>query len=177
MYYLDFAYKYFDKLARLLFKASTQEKNTWYFQNHDLIIEKELEHDANTCAYERQIIAKNDSILGYISAEWKRPVDIIDNFRVINFTNSNSIYLIKGVLGFIDYLFMERGCKVINFSIPEKSDYLKKITKHFIMNFMGHQIGLKHYSIISYSGIISDEILCEITYEDYFNWKNKNETN
>ncbi|MDR2941991.1 MAG: hypothetical protein LBV17_05330 [Treponema sp.] len=45
----------------------------------------------------------------------------------------------------------------------------------FINNYCGHRVGIRHHAQKSYTGKTSDSCLYEITREEYFNWKQREE--
>ena len=173
MYFLDNSYKYYNDLARLLLKCSTDLKNQWFFTDGTFNMEIELERAPNTWLHENFIVGDGNKIIGYFTANWRRPLDIIENLRIISFSDDNPLYIAKAFMEYLDYLFMNRGCKSVNWIVPMNDVYLSRISNKFIKRKCGNLTGIKTSYTISYSGEVSDAMLFELSLEQYMLGKTK----
>lgn len=101
-------------------------------------------------------------------------MDIIAGFRFILFEKDKTIILGKAFFEYLDYLFVKRGCNAFNWIVAEKNEHAYRLYEKFTKNYMGHKIGKRHFGQKSYSGIVSDIYLYEITKDEYFEWKKEN---
>ena len=83
----------------------------------------------------------------------------------------------KAVFQFLDYLFIARGAKAINWIVAEKNYKARNTYEKFIKKYFGHIIGKRHFGQKAYDGELSDILLFEVLQTEYFAWKkaNKNE--
>jgi hypothetical protein len=77
-------------------------------------------------------------------------------------------------LSYLDYLFVNRGCQVFNWTAAFQNEHAIKQYERFIKDYCGHKVGIRHYAQKSYTGKVSDINLYEITRREYFNWKGRN---
>lgn len=99
-------------------------------------------------------------------------MDIITGFRMIHFGVKYSVMTAKAALSYLDYLFENRGCKAFNWTVAHQNKTAMVQYERFVEESCGHKVGIRHHAQKSYTGKISDITLYEITYEEYFNWKN-----
>jgi hypothetical protein len=81
---------------------------------------------------------------------------------------------VKAFFAYLDYLFVNRGCRAFNWTAAFQNEYAVKQYERFIKGYCGHKVGIRHYAQKSYTGKISDIILYELVREEYFDWKGRN---
>ena len=149
-------------------------ENQWFFSDGAFSENGIIEHQPNTWLYENFVVLDDECIIAYFCATWSRPLDIIISFRLILFEKSKAVIMGNAFFEYLDYLFVNRGCKAFNWTVAEKNEHAYRLYEKFIKKYMGHRIGKKHYGQKSYAGVVSDIYLYEITKDEYFNWKQKN---
>ena len=173
-YSLEPAYLFSDVLTRLIVKAGTEPVNEWFFFDGAFTSGDSLEIGSfNSWQNENFVVIAGGQIIGYLEGKWKRPLDIIDHFRLLLFDKSKSIELWKALYDYFDYLFECRGCQAFNWSVALQNGHAYKVYESFIKRCCGHRIGIKHHAQKSYTGKISDVVLYEMTREEFFSWKKK----
>lgn len=170
-YKLEPAFAVAPGLTRKLILAGRKTENQWFFTDGAFTENGVIEHQPNTWLYENFVVLDDDEIIAYFCATWNRPLDIIQGFRLILFENNKALIATKAFFEYLDYLFVQRGCKALNWLVAEKNEHAYKLYEKFIKNYFGHRVGMRHYGQKSYSGEISDVILYEITKEEYYDWK------
>lgn len=155
-----------------LIEASYCQDNEWFFIDGAFDSNSLDNNDINTWYKENFAVINKDKIIGYIEGIWNRPLDIISSLRIICFDKKCGYIMTKACYNYIDYLFMIRDCKVINWSVAEKNKHAKLIYEKFISKFGGRCIGKKSRGQKSYFGKISDVFLYELTKENYLIHKN-----
>ncbi len=173
-YKLEPAFAVAPGLSRKLVLAGKDLENQWFFSDGAFSENGIIEHYPNTWLNENFVVLDNDSIVAFFCATWSRPLDIISSFRLILFEKNKSRICVKAFFEYLDYLFTKRGCNAFNWIVAEKNEHAYKVYEKFIKNYFGHKVGKRFFGQKSYSGIISDIILYEITKDEYFTWK-KNE--
>lgn len=173
-YSLEPAFLAQNELSRLIMKAGMEPENNWFFADGCFSAESDLEHTPNTWQHENFIVVENREIIAYLGANWSKPLNIISNFRLINFNKSKGIIVTKAMFDYFDYIFVARGCKAFNWFVAEKNHHARKVYEKFINHYFGHLAGTRHKAQMGYDGEISDIFLYEITDEEYFYWKNNN---
>jgi RimJ/RimL family protein N-acetyltransferase len=101
-------------------------------------------------------------------------MDIIVSFRTINFTPGRPGMFIRALFAYFDYLFVNRGCQVLNWVVAIQNEPALDQYERFVRNHCGHKAGTRHHAQKSYTGKISDINLYELTREEYFDWKGRN---
>jgi hypothetical protein len=81
---------------------------------------------------------------------------------------------IRALFAYFDYIFVNRGCRVFNWTVALQNEYALKQYEQFITHHCGHRVGTRHCAQKSYTGTISDINLYEISREEYFDWKGRN---
>ena len=112
-----------------------------------------------------------DMLLAYFEAYWSKPLDIITSFRIIFFEKKQSFCIGKAIFDYFEYLFVNRGCKALNWIVAEKNYHAYRIYEKVIKNYFGHRVGIRHRGQMAYNGEISDIILYEVTQDEYLEWK------
>lgn len=159
-------------LSRKLVLAGKDIENQWFFSDGALTENGIIDHQPNTWLNENFVVLDDNGIIAYFCATWSRPLDIISGFRLILFEKEKSTIMVKAFFEYLDYLFVNRGCNAFNWIVAEKNEHAYKIYEKFINKYMGHKIGKRHFGQKSYSGIVSDIYLYEITKDEYFEWTN-----
>lgn len=141
-YSIEPAYLFHNELAGLLFKASINPINKWFFADGCFSAESDLERSPNTWLHENCVVIENREIVAYCESYWSKPLN--------------------------------RGCKAVNWLVAEKNYHAHRIYEKFIHHYFGHNVGKRHNGQMAYNGEISDVFLYEVTDEEYFKWKKKN---
>ena len=170
-YSIEPAYLAQNELIRLIMKASMNPINKWFFGDGCFSADSDIERSPNTWRHENFIIVSENEIVAYIEASWSKPLNIINNFRLIYFNKQKRFVTAKAIFEYFDYLFVIRGCKAINWFVAEKNYHAHRIYDKFIRDYYGHEVGVRHSGQMAYDGEVSDVILYEITREEYFVWK------
>lgn len=172
-YSIEPAYLVQNELTRLIIKAGTDPVNKWFFTDGAFSPDSQLERTPNTWMHENFVVIENKEILAYMEAYWSKPLNIISSFRLIFFNKTKTFIITKAIFQYFEYLFISRGCKVINWTVAEKNYHAHRLYEKFIKNYFGHYAGKRHNAQMAYNGEISDIYLYEITLEEYIEWKNK----
>lgn len=159
------------ELTRQLIKAGTDPVNQWFFTDGAFEASDILKSSADTWLNENYVVISENKILAYFEGKWNRPLDIISSFRLVFFDKSKSFVIIKAFFQYLDYLFVARGCNAFNWIVAEKNQHAYRIYEKLIKNYCGHFVGKRTCGQKSYTGIISDVYLYEITREEYFEYK------
>ena len=173
-YKLEPAFTVAPGLSRKLIQAGRELENQWFFSDGAFTENGIIEHQPNTWINENFVVIDDSGIIAYFCATWSRPLDIISGFRLILFDKKKSMTGVNAFFEYLDYLFTKRGCNAFNWTVAEKNTHAYQLYEKFINKYMGHRIGKRHYAQKSYSGIISDIYLYEITKDEYFAWKDRN---
>ena len=166
------AYLFWPKLARLLFKASVNLENKWFFIESGFNLQS-LDRIGNFSLSENFVVMDDDKIVAYIEGFWKSSLKVLEHFRFILFDKSYSMNFMSILFKYIDYLFLTRGCDVFNWSVAKKNVHALKLYNTITKCCGGRQIGQYTRILRSYDGEISDSILFELTKEDYLRYYNK----
>lgn len=172
-YKLEPAFAVAPGLTRKLVLAGKDLENQWFFTDGAFTETGIIEHQPNTWINENFVVLDEEGIIAYFCATWSRPLDIISGFRLILFEKEKVVIAVKAFFEYLEYLFIKRGCKAFNWIVAEKNEHAYNLYEKFIKKYMGHKIGKRHFGQKSYTGIVSDIYLYEITRKEYFNWKNK----
>ena len=170
-YSLEPAYLFYNDLVRLIIKAGNDPINKWFFTDGAFSPENQLERIANTWQHENFVVLANNQILAYFEAYWSKPLDIITSFRIIFFEKKQSFCIGKAIFDYFEYLFVNRGCKALNWIVAEKNYHAYRVYEKVIKNYFGHRVGIRHRGQMAYNGEISDIILYEVTQDEYLEWK------
>lgn len=170
-YRLEPAFAVASGLSRKLVLAGNDLENQWFFSDGAFTETGVIEHQPNTWLYENFVVLDDEGIIAYFCATWSRPLDIIAGFRFILFEKNKAIIIGKAFFEYLDYLFVKRGCNAFNWIVAEKNEHAYRLYEKFTKKYMGHKIGKRHFGQKSYSGIVSDIYLYEITKDEYFEWK------
>lgn len=170
-YKLEPAFAVAPGLTRKLVLAGMKEENQWFFSDGAFSENGIIEHQPNTWNNENFVVLDDDGIIAFFCATWNRPLDIISGFRLILFDKKKGNTVTKAFFEYLDYLFTKRGCNAFNWTVAEKNEHAYKLYEKFINKYMGHKVGKRFFGQKSYTGIISDIYLYEITKDEYFQWK------
>jgi hypothetical protein len=173
---LEPAAAFAQSLNRLIMKAASDPANEWFFYDgaHGgvAVLEQNM---SNTWLHEYFVaVSGSGEIFAYFEGQWQRPVDIITGFRTIHFGEKYSRMAVRAFFAYLDYLFVNRGCQVFNWTVAHQNEYALKQYERFVGHHCGHRTGIRHYAQKSYTGKISDIILYELTSKEYFDWKRRN---
>lgn len=172
-YKLEPAFAVAPGLSRKLVLAGMDLENQWFFSDGSFSENGIIEHHPNTWINENFVVLDEEGIIAYFCAQWSRPLDTITGFRLILFEKNKSRMATKAFFEYLDYLFTKRGCNAFNWCVAEKNEHAYKLYEKFVNKYMGHKIGKRHFGQKSYTGVVSDIYLYEITKDEYFAWKNK----
>jgi hypothetical protein len=163
-------------LNQLIIKATFDPANEWFFYDGAHSGASVLEQGmCNTWLHENFVaLSETNEIIAYFEGQWQRPMDIIEGFRVIHFGVAYSRMATKAFFVYLDYLFVNRGCKAFNWMVALQNEHALEQYERFIKNYCGHKVGTRHHAQKSYTGKISDINIYELTSEEYFNWKKRN---
>lgn len=172
---LEPACQFAQKLNHLIIKATFNPANEWFFYDGAYNGFNSLEQNMNNTWLHEHFVAvdENREIFAYFEGQWSRPMDIITGFRTINFDPNNGITFLHALYAYFDYLFVNRGCRVLNWTVALENIHALKQYEQFITNYCGHKVGTRHYAQKSYTGRISDINLYELTQEEYLEWKGR----
>jgi len=159
------------ELVQKLTAASSDIENEWFFFDGTFQVSSNIGLSVNSWLHENFVVVCNNEIIAYFEGYWERPRDVINSFRCINFSKNHSILATKALFKYFDYLFVNRGCKVLNWVVALQNKHAIKQYDRFINHYCGHCVGILHHSQKSYTGKISDSCLYAITQEEYFQWK------
>jgi hypothetical protein len=173
---LEPAAAYGQQLNYLIMKAAFDPANEWFFYDGAHNGANALETGmSNTWLNEYFVgLSENNEIFAYFEGQWQRPMDIIVSFRTINFNPAASSMFIRALFTYFDYLFVNRGCQVFNWTVAIQNEPAMDQYERFIRNHCGHGVGTRRHAQKSYTGKISDINLYEMTREEYFEWKRRN---
>jgi hypothetical protein len=101
-------------------------------------------------------------------------MDIINGFRTINFKPDAAGMFLQIFLAYLEYLFVNRGCRVFNWTVALQNEHALQQYERFIKDCCGRRVGIRHHARKSYTGKISDVNLYELTCGECFDWKGKN---
>ena len=166
------AYLFWQKLARLLFKASVDLENKWFFIESGFNIQS-LDRIGNFSLAENFVVMDDEKIIAYIEGFWKPSLKVMEHFRFILFEKSYSMNFMSILFKYLDYLFLTRGCDVFNWSVAKQNTHALKLYNTITKCCGGKQIGQYTRILKSYDGEVSDSILFELTKEDYLKYYNK----
>lgn len=172
-YKLEPAFTVAPGLSRKLVLAGKDLENQWFFSDGAFTENGIIEHQPNTWTNENFVVLDDEGIIAYFCAAWSRPLDIITGFRLILFEKQKAKTMGDAFFEYLEYLFINRGCNAFNWCVAEKNEHAYKVYEKFINKYMGHKIGKRHYGQKSYSGMLSDIYLYEITRDEYLLWKSK----
>lgn len=172
-YSIEPAFTVANELARQLIKAGTDPVNQWFFSDGAFSADSLLERFPNTKLHENFVVISDGKIVSYMTCKWNRPLDIITSFRFIVFDKHKACTAARAIFQYLDYLFVIRGCNALNWIVAEQNYHAFRIYEKTIAHYFGHRVGKRHHGQKSYTGIISDVYLYEITREEYFCWKDK----
>jgi hypothetical protein len=159
------------ELSKKITVASFDPENEWFFFDGAFNFATNIEISVNTWLHENFVAVYNKEIVAYFEGIWSRPLDIISGFRTINFSKKYSRIFILALFKYLDYLFVNRGCRVLNWTVALQNCYAMKQYERFVADYCGHRVGIRHHTQKSYTGKISDSYLYEITQEEYLEWK------
>ena len=161
-------------LIRKITLAGMNPKYQWFFSDGAFTPDSIVQTTTNSWISEDFVVLDDEGIIAFFSAKWVRPLDILNSLRIILFEESKSLIATKAFFEYLDYLFAGRGCNALNWIVAEKNEHAYRLYEKFTKNYMGHKIGKRHFGQKSYSGIVSDIYLYEITKDEYFEWKKEN---
>lgn len=174
MYSIEPAYIVRDQLIRVLMKASTDPENKWFFTDGAFVAENQIERLPNTWNSENFVVVAGAEIIAYFEGIWNKPLNIISSLRLLLIDKTQKVTFTKAVFQFLDYLFIARGAKAINWIVAEKNYKARNTYEKFIKKYFGHIIGKHHFGQKAYDGELSDILLFEVLQTEYFAWKNAN---
>ena len=163
------------QLNYLIMKATGDIANEWFFydgaHNGSNALEQAM---SNTWLYENAVALNSEQeLFAYFEGQWARPMDIITGFRMIHFGGSRPLLMARAFFAYLDYVFVNRGCKAFNWMVALQNKAALDQYERFVQNYCGHRVGTRHHAQKSYTGKISDINLYEVTAEEYFEWKGK----
>jgi hypothetical protein len=163
-------------LNLLIMRATFNPANEWFFYDGAHNGANALEQNmTNTWLHECFVaISERKEIFAYFESQWQRPIDIIIGLRTINFNPSCAGMFTRALFAYFDYLFVNRGCQVLNWTVAIQNEHALKQYERFIRDHCGHKVGSRHHAQKSYTGKISDINLYELTCDEYFDWKRRN---
>ncbi|MDR3335517.1 MAG: hypothetical protein LBT13_11655 [Treponema sp.] len=173
---LEPAAPFAQQLNLLIMKATFDVANEWFFVDGAFNSTSLEQSSCNTWLYEKFVAVSNGKIFAYFDGTWSRPLDIIVGFRTINFNKEQSRMFVRALFMYFDYLFVNRGCQAFNWMVALQNKYALMQYERFIKDYCGHKIGTRIHAQKSYTGIISDINLYELTRKEYFDWKDRNFT-
>ena len=173
-YSIEPAYLVYNELVRLILKAGNDPVNKWFFTDGAFSPESQLERMPNTWQHENFVVISNNQILAYFESFWSKPLDIITSFRIIFFEKKKTLYIVKAIFEYFEHVFINRGCKALNWIVAEKNFHAHRIYDKLIRDYFGHVVGKRHNGQMAYNGEVSDVILYEVTQEEYLEWRNLN---
>jgi hypothetical protein len=164
------------QLNLLIMKATFDPANEWFFFDGAHSAAASLEQNVSNTWLHESFVAVNENreIFAYFEGQWQRPMDIISGFRTIHFGEQYARMTVKAFFAYWDYLFVNRGCMVFNWTVAHQNKHAMEQYERFIKDYCGHKAGTRHYAQKSYTGKISDINLYELTNEEYFDWKGRN---
>jgi hypothetical protein len=160
----------------LIIKATFDSDNEWFFYDGAHSGANVLEQGmSNTWLHENFVaVSENKEIISYFEGQWQRPLDIINGFRTVNFKPDAAGMFLQIFSAYLDYLFVNRGCRAFNWTVALQNEHALAQYERFIKDCCGCKVGTRHHAQKSYTGKISDINLYELTREDYFDWKGRN---
>ena len=172
---LEPAALYAIQLNSLIMKATFDVKNEWFFYDGAHSGANSLEQNlSNTWLYDNFVaVSENREIFAYFEGQWQRPVDIINRFRTIHFGDKYTYMAVKSFFAYLDYIFINRGCKAFNWVVAHQNTHAMEQYERFIQKYCGHRVGVRHHAQKSYTGKISDITLYEIIQEEFLDWKGR----
>jgi hypothetical protein len=162
------------ELMRKITTATFDSENEWFFYDGAFNASSCLEINVNSWFHENFVSVYNKEIIGYFEGVWNRPLDIIAGFRTINFNKNYSRVFTLSLFKYLDYLFINRGCMVFNWTVALQNEYAMKQYERLIKDYCSHSVGFRYYAQKSYTGKTSDIKLYEITQDEYLQWKGRN---
>lgn len=173
-YSIEPSFLFCNELTRLIVKAGTKVENQWFFVDGAFSSTVAVESKGfDSWNRENFVVVCEKKIIAYFEGVWERPLDIIMGVRVILFEKEYSLTMGRALLDYLNYLFVDRGCMVFNWSVAIKNKRAYEIYEKFTKRHCGHRVGIRSHAQKGYSGEISDIVLYEITREEFFHWKNK----
>ena len=172
-YRLEPAFAVAQGLSRKLVLAGMNPENQWFFTDGAFSENGIVEYHPNTWNSENFVVIYEEKIIAYFCATWNRPLDIILGFRFILFEKDKAVVATKAFFEYMDYLFTKRGCNAFNWLVAEKNEHAYKLYEKFIKKYFGHKVGKRHCGQKSYTGVVSDVYLYEITKDEYYEWIKK----
>lgn len=145
MYSIEPAYIVRDQLIRVLMKASTDPENKWFFTDGAFVAENQIERLPNTWNSENFVVVAGAEIIAYFEGIWNKPLNIISSLRLLLIDKTQKVTFTKAVFQFLDYLFIARGAKAINWIVAEKNYKARNTYEKFIKKYFGHIIGKRHF--------------------------------
>jgi hypothetical protein len=129
---LEPAAPFAQQLNLLIMKATFGVANEWFFydgaHNGANVLEQGM---SNTWLHENFVaINEKREIFAYFEGQWLRPMDIISGFRTIHFGKQYSRMWVKSIFTYFDYLFINRGCMVFNWTLSLEQE--KQIQKKMV---------------------------------------------
>jgi hypothetical protein len=163
-------------LEHLIIKATFDHANEWFFYDGAHSGANVLEQGmSNTWLHENFVaVSETKEIISYFEGQWQRPIDIINGFRAIDFMPDASDIFLQTFLAYLDYLFVNRGCRAFNWTVALQNERALEQYESFVKDHCGHKVGTRRYAQKSYTGKISDINLYELTCEEYCGWKGRN---
>jgi len=161
------------ELTRKIMMASLNVENEWFFFDGTFNFSADIQTTVNTWLYENFVVVYDNDITAYFEGHWERPLDIINGFRCINFSKKHSKIFVEAVFRYFDYLFVNRGCKALNWIVAIENEHAMRQYDRFVKHYCGHRVGMRHHAQKSYTGKISDVCLFEVTQEDYLECKQR----
>lgn len=171
---LEPAAPFAQQLNQLIMKAAFDSVNEWFFFDGAYSGPNSLEQGlSNTWLHENFVAINSErQIFAYFEGQWQRPVDVINGYRMIHFSDAGYM-MVRAFFMYLDYLFENRSCMAFNWTVAHKNEHAMKQYERFVRDFCGHRVGIRHHGQKSYTGKISNITLCEVTRDEYFEWKGR----
>jgi hypothetical protein len=153
------------QINHLIMEAAFDVANEWFFYdgayNGAITLEQGMNNTLNNTWLHENFVAVNENgkIIAYFEGKWLRPMDIIDGFRMIHFNDTFSGLFVRSVFKYLGYIFVNRGCQALNWAVAVQNEHAHKQYERFVRNYCGHEVGVRHHALKSYTGKISDSIL------------------
>ena len=160
-------------LSREIMTASFDIKNEWFFFDGASKHFANLQVGVNAWSTENFVAVYNDEVVAYFEGTWFRPLDIVNDFRTISFNDKCPRLFAVAFMCYVEHVFVNRGCKVLNWSVALQNERAAKQSERFAKDYCGHCVGIRHHSQKSLTGKVSKSALYEITQEEFFDWRQR----
>jgi len=158
------------ELQRKYARNLIEEKNKYYYFNNYFNFSLNIER---TEEFKLQYVSKNNDgeIMGFAEAFANRSFNLIQEFRVINFTGKPNIICSRDFIRLLEIIFCKRKFRKLVFHVIKDNPALKMYKKFFVEKTkMGRIVGeLKEHCILT-DGECYDLVMFEILRKDFISW-------